>query len=157
MDEELKDDEGTEPEEQGKQEPQGGPDDAKAADKYKAQRDEARQQLRDLQEQVKALEADKDKVSQLQSQIEQMQRDAEEAAKKAESDRVNSNRLVKAGCVDVEVALGLLDENGDVDKLKESKPYLFGAPKGSTGLPPAPSDDDKDEDALLDKAMGIRR
>ena len=119
-----------EPEPANPPENPGGPDAAKAAEGYRKQRDEARREMAKRQK-------------------------AESAAKEAEYRRVNSVRLIKEGCVDVEVALTLLDENGDVDTLKKEKPYLFGsASKGSTGLKPNGSAA-ADKFAAIDKAMGL--
>lgn len=136
----------------------GGPDASKAAEKYKQQRDEARAKLDEMQKRIEELTGSADEVAKLQAELKETREKYAEEAKRAEYKRVNSNRLIKEGCVDVDVALGLLDENGDVDKLKEEKPYLFTAPKGSTGFKPngAPNPND-DEDALLDKAMGIKQ
>ena len=135
-----------EPEETGK-----GPNAAIAAEKYRAQRDEYKGQLEakqreldDLSQRVKALEGDSEKVKELQAQLEAKDRESAEAAKKAEWDRVNTARLMKEGCVDVDVALGLLDDNGDVEALKKEKPYLF-AKTGSTGLRPGGDNDDHEE------------
>lgn len=134
----------------------GGPDASKAAEKYKQQRDEARAKLDEMQKRVEELTGSADEVAKLQAELKETREKYAEEAKRAEYKRVNSNRLIKEGCVDVDVALGLLDENGDVDKLKEEKPYLFTAQSGSTGLKPAGAANDEDEDdALLDRAMGI--
>ena len=120
-------------------EPQGGeggkPDAAKAAEKYRAQRDEERKRADALEEQIKNLK-EKGDIDAVMKQLEEQKAAAEKAEKKAERDRVNSARLAQAGCVDLEVALDLLDENGDVDSLKKAKPYLFAKPKGSTGHKP---------------------
>lgn len=136
----------SEPKETGK-----GPDARIAAEKYKTQRDEYKAQLEtkqkeldDISQRVKALEGDSEKVKELQAQLEAKDRESAEAAKKAEWDRVNTARLMKEGCVDVDVALGLLDDNGDVEALKESKPYLF-AKTGSTGLKPGGDNDGHEE------------
>jgi predicted nucleic acid-binding Zn-ribbon protein len=137
----------------------GGPDAAKAAEKYRSQRDEQRKRADALEEQLKNLKAKGD-IDQVMQQLEEQRSEAEEAAKKAEADRVNSVRLAQAGCVDLEVALSLLDENGDVDALKESKPYLFNAkPKtGSTGFKPDGAAEGASEKlAKARKLAGIRK
>ncbi|ACU94002.1 hypothetical protein Ccur_02750 [Cryptobacterium curtum DSM 15641] len=154
--------ENTEPETEPKTEPQteptgdegGKPDAAKAAEKYKAQRDEARQQIADLEKQMAEYKGNDEIITKLQADLKKTREEAEAQAKKAEADRVNSNRLTKAGCVDVDVALGLLDENGDVDKLMEQKPYLF-TKKGSTGLPPSGQGGDAASIARAREAAGL--
>ena len=134
----------------------GVPDASRAAEKYKKQRDEARTQLEEMQKRIEELSGSAEEVEKLKEELKAEREKAEQDAREAERNRVNGNRLVKEGCVDVDVALGLLDENGDVDKLKEEKPYLFTAQSGSTGLKPAGAANDEDEDdALLDRAMGI--
>jgi predicted RNase H-like nuclease (RuvC/YqgF family) len=146
-----------EPTEEPKEEPKHEPNDEKASAKYRQQRDEARKALDDqqkalseLQDKIKGLEASDTKVKELQEQIEHMNEQATEAKKQAEFARVNSARLATAGCVDVDLALKLLDENGDVDGLKDEKPYLFGTVKGSTGLKPVGAS--QNTEATLHKA-----
>ncbi len=124
-------------------EPKGKPDAQKAYEQAKAQRDKYKEQVAELQEMIEGLSGKDEELKSLQAEIAKMKADSEAAAKKAEFARVNSARLAKEGCVDIEVALTLLDENGDVDALKEAKPYLF-AKKGSTGLPPAGAPDDSE-------------
>ena len=67
-------------------------------------------------------------------------------------------QLELAGCVNVKAAKALLDDyDGDVAKLKEACPYLFGKEKqtGTTGKKPAgPAGDD---DAALDRAFGLKK
>ena len=144
--------EGVKAPEQTPSEPSGGPDAQKAADGYRKQRDEARAEIANLQKQLEALQAKGDPDA-LKAELEEAKTKAEADAKEAEFRRVNSVRLIKNGCVDVDVALTLLDENGDVDALKEAKPWLFGVVKqGSTGLKPAGSPSGLD---AIDKAMGL--
>ena len=49
----------------------------------------------------------------------------------------NASALAQAGCVDIEIALGLLSEEVTIEKLQESKPYLFQSATVSTGTKPA--------------------
>ena len=164
MDDENKTDpqEGTEPEAEPKTKPRteppgdegGKPDAAKAAEKYKAQRDEAREKIAAYEKQLAEYEGTDEAIKKLQAELAAAKEKAAADAKKAEADRVNSNRLTKAGCVDVDVALGLLDENGDVDKLMEQKPYLF-TKKGSTGLPPSGQGGDAASIARAREAAGL--
>lgn len=127
----------------GEDEAKGKPDKDIAYEKAKADRDKYKAQVAELQEKIQGLSGKDDELKGLQAEIEKMRADSEAAAKRAEFARVNSARLAKEGCVDIEVALTLLDENGDVEALKEAKPYLF-AKKGSTGLPPAGAPDDSE-------------
>lgn len=142
-------------------EEQKGPDAQKAAEKYRAQRDEARAELDKLKADIEALkgsDADVRKQAEsLQKQLEEERAKHDADMKAAEYRRVNTTRLAQAGCVDVDVALSLLDENGDVDKLKEAKPYLFRA-AGSTGWKPStPSDAERDREEVnrARKAAGL--
>lgn len=119
-----------------KTEPQsaGGPDAKKAAEKYKAERDAARKETEELKQRIEKLEGNDAQIEQLKADLAKQKEEADAKLKKAERDRVNTSRLAKEGCIDTEVALTLLDENGDVDKLKEEKPYLFKEQQsGSTG------------------------
>lgn len=77
------------------------------------------------------------------------------------ADKELSHKLDKAGCVSIKAAKALLDDfEGDVQKLIEGAPYLFGSTqeprKGSTGARPqgAPSSND---DGWMDKAFGLSK
>lgn len=144
-------------EQQQEEQQQGGPDAAKAAEKYRQQRDEARTRAEDLERQIKAIK-DKGDIDEVMNALEEEKAKSAEAAKKADSDRVRVISLAKEGCIDLEVALGLLDESGDVEALKEAKPYLFEAPKkGATGLKPDGSSGGSDDlRAEARKAAGIK-
>jgi hypothetical protein len=157
MDEEEKTQESEETKEPEQKQEGGKPDAEKAAEKYRRQRDDARKQLSEFQEKLKGYEGSDETIKDLKAQIEKMRADAEEAARKAEYERVNTKRLAEAGCVDTEVALELLDENGDVDALKESKPYLFAAPKGKTGLKPEGASKREVDQQRADALLGYRR
>lgn len=136
------------------QQQNGGPDAQKAAEGYRQQRDEARAEVAKLQKQLEELQAKGDPET-YKAQLEEAKKKAEQDAKQAEFRRVNSVRLIKEGCVDVDVALTLLDENGDVDALRDSKPWLFGSNnQGSTGFKPSGSA--KGEFDAIDKAMGVK-
>lgn len=136
----------------------GKPDASKAAEKYKQQRDEANSKAKALQKQLDDLMAKGD-IEKLKAKYEADMEELEAKAKKAESDRVNATRLAAAGCIDIDVALELLDENGDVDALKKSKSYLFGtAALGSTGLKPDGAANDKESRlAEARKMAGVRK
>jgi hypothetical protein len=108
-----------------------------AAKDYKEQRDKARADLEALQKRIADLEGNAKEVTDLKAQLEKEKADRAKEATDLEAKRVNTVRLTQAGCVDVDVALGLLNEHADVDKLKDEKPYLFGTkPTGSTGGKP---------------------
>lgn len=67
-------------------------------------------------------------------------------------------QLELAGCVNVKAAKALLDDyDGDVAKLKEACPYLFGKEKktGATGAKPTGAAGD--DDAELDRAFGLKK
>jgi len=77
-------------------------------------------------------------------------------AKMADTERTHS--LEMAGCRNVKAAKALLDDYaGDVGKLKEACPYLFGEERktGSTGGKPTGPSSDIDE--KLDKAFGLKK
>jgi hypothetical protein len=124
----------------------GGPDAALAAADYREQRDRARAELADLQKRIAELEGKPSEIEGLKAQLETEREARALEAAELEGKRVNTVRLTQAGCIDIDVALGLLNEHGDVDKLKEEKPYLFGAKQvGSTGVNPSGPPDTQDE------------
>lgn len=75
-----------------------------------------------------------------------------------QADERVAHKLELAGCIDLKAAKSRLEDfDGDVAKLKESCPYLFGTTKktGSTGGRPAGASDaigDK-----IDAAMGMKK
>lgn len=112
--------------------------------------------------------AAKDKrIAELQAQIDEaaktkegrddLQKKLDEVKAEFEDEKV-AHKLEVAGCVNVKAARALLDDyDGDVSKLKEECPYLFGKEKqtGSTGFKPngaAGGDDDE-----LDRAFGLKK
>lgn len=112
--------------------------------------------------------AAKDKrIAELQAQIDEaaktkegrddLQKKLDEMKAEFEDEKV-AHKLEVAGCVNVKAARALLDDyDGDVSKLKEECPYLFGKEKqtGSTGFKPngaAGGDDDE-----LDRAFGLKK
>lgn len=111
--------------------------------------------------------AEKDaKIAELEGKLEEAAKTEEGRADlKAEIDKLRAeqaeertaHKLEMSGCVDVKAAKARLsDFDGDVAKLKESCPYLFGEkPKqtGSTGKPPAGASKAMDE--KLDKIFGV--
>ena len=111
--------------------------------------------------------AEKDaKIAELEGKLDEAAKTEEGRADlKAEIDKLRAeqaeertaHKLEMSGCVDVKAAKArLADFDGDVAKLKESCPYLFGEkPKqtGSTGKPPAGASKAMDE--KLDKIFGV--
>ncbi|MBR3385865.1 MAG: hypothetical protein IKG69_11800 [Atopobiaceae bacterium] len=118
------------------------------------------------------MKAKDDQIAQLTKQLEEANgkaKSGEDALKKItelearlEDEKV-SNALKLAGCVNEKAAKAILgDYEGDVGKLAEACPYLFGGSaegkqKGSTGAKHhgAPGAE-KDEDADLDRIFGLK-
>lgn len=79
------------------------------------------------------------------------------------ADEKVSSALKLAGCVNEKAAKALLDDyEGDVSKLKEECPYLFGGnadqrQKGSTGAKHNGGAPEKDVDEMLDRAFGFKK
>lgn len=113
------------------------------------------------------IEAKDKQIAELQAQLDEKSKTEEgRAALKAELDKLKADmadertdhRLELAGCLNAKAAKALLgDYDGDVAKLKEACPYLFGVEKktGSTGLKPEGAAGDLDD--KLDKAFGIKK
>jgi hypothetical protein len=118
--------------------PKGAPDAAKAAEKYRRQRDDAQGKLKDLQTQVRELEeGNSGRLAELQRQVEEQARALEDEKATNALQKLQTMGLLAAGCVDVDVGLSLLGKDGDVDELKDAKPYLFKPVlTGSTGAAP---------------------
>lgn len=112
--------------------------------------------------------AAKDKrIAELQAQIDEaaktkegrddLQKKLDDMKAELDGEKV-AHKLEVAGCVNAKAARALLDDyDGDVAKLKEECPYLFGKEKqtGSTGFKPngaAGGDDDE-----LDRAFGLKK
>ena len=112
------------------------------------------------------IEAKDKQIAELQAQLDEKSKTEEgRAALKAELDRLKADmadertdhRLELAGCLNAKAAKALLgDYDGDVAKLKEGCPYLFGAEKktGSTGLKPEGGAGDLDD--KIDKAFKLK-
>ena len=113
------------------------------------------------------IEAKDKQIAELQAQLDEKSKTEEgRAALKAELDKLKADmadertdhKLELAGCLNAKAAKALLaDYDGDVAKLKEGCPYLFGAEKktGSTGLKHEGGAGDIDD--KLDKAFGIKK
>ena len=114
-------------------------------------------------------------VAELQAKIDALEAKAAEAAEqKAKRDEYEkevgdlraeladsklTHSLEMAGCINVKAAKALLEDySGDVSKLKEACPYLFGKEKqtGSTGKKPAGTQAGA-LDEKLDRAFGLKK
>lgn len=112
--------------------------------------------------------AAKDKrIAELQAQIDEaaktkegrddLQKKLDDMKAELDDEKV-AHKLELAGCVNVKAAKALLDDyDGDVAKLKEECPYLFGKDKqtGTTGKKPEGTAGD--DDAELDRAFGLKK
>lgn len=113
------------------------------------------------------MEAKDKQIEELRAKLDEMSKTEEGRAEmKAELDKLKADmadervahKLEMAGCKNAKAARALLpDYDGDVAKLKEECPYLFGDEKktGKTGLEPAGAASDLD--AKLDKAFGLKK
>ena len=112
--------------------------------------------------------AEKDaKIAELEGKLEEAAKTEEGRADlKAEIDKLRAeqaeertaHKLEMSGCVDVKAAKArLADFDGDVAKLNEECPYLFGKDKqtGTTGKKPEGTAGD--DDAELDRAFGLKK
>ena len=113
--------------------------------------------------------AEKDqKIAELQAQLEEASKTEEgraklqkelDEAKASLADMGVTHSLELAGCINVKAAKALLEDyDGDVAKLKEACPYLFGKEKqtGSTGKKPEGGQQSA-LDEKLDRAFGLKK
>lgn len=121
------------------QEPGGG-EGGKDPNVHKLERDVANRdkRIKELEEQLEAATGGQKTAEERIASIERQLKSMEEERDAAKADSV----LAAAGCIDLDLgraALAALD--GDVDALKEAKPYLFkqagATPPASTGGKPA--------------------
>ena len=126
------------------------------AERYKQQRDDANKHLKELEDQVAGLKGKDEEVEALKKQIEDEKTAYAEKEGKLEGARVNTARLAQAGCIDIEVALPLLNEHGDVEALKKSKPYLFQQTGSTGGKPAGVSADDDIEIKVREAAKALK-
>ena len=120
------------------QDPPGG-EGGRDPNVHKLERDVANRdrRIRELEEQLAAATGGQRTAEERIASIEEQLRAMEEERDAAKAD----SALSAAGCIDLDLgraALAALD--GDVDKLREAKPYLFGqaaVPPASTGGKPA--------------------
>lgn len=126
-------------------------------EQMKGEAEQTAKQLEELTGKAKTAE-------ELEAEIARIKTESEETAKKFEQEtatlKVTSaldKALIAAGCIDADVTRAAIDlsavkldgdklEGVDIDKLKESKPYLFGTPKvrdvGAPSTGNLASDDD---------------
>ena len=109
-----------------------------SAQKYKKQRDDARSEIAQLQEQISSLKGESEELNKLKQQVKEQQ-DAITAEKQAAIlVKAKSVVLAQAGCVDIDGAIKLWDDDSEIDDFKKAKPYLFKQSQpGSTGAAPA--------------------
>lgn len=152
----------TEPEEGAEEEPTAG----EGQDGGEGVEDKHGQPGINREKYQRDIEAKDKQIAELQAQLDEKSKTEEgRAALKAELDRLKADmaderidhKLELAGCLNAKAAKALLgDYDGDVAKLKEGCPYLFGAEKktGSTGLKPEGGASDLDD--KLDKAFKLK-
>lgn len=107
-------------------------------------------QLAERDKEIVELKAQAAAAAESQKRAKEMSDKIEALEKRAEDDRI-TYQLTLAGARNVKAARALLaDHGGDVDKLKEAEPWLFGpgvakGGAGSTGLPNAGAATDSDK------------
>ena len=107
-------------------------------------------QLAERDKEIAELKAQAAAAAESQKRAKEMSDKIEALEKRAEDDRI-TYQLTLAGARNVKAARALLaDHGGDVDKLKETEPWLFGpgiakGGAGSTGLPNAGAATDSDK------------
>ena len=119
------------------QDPDGGEGNTVNAHKYERDMANKDKEIESLKAQLKELTdakaASGDQTAQLRKELDEM--------KQSLADEKANSALSKAGCIDLDLArTALAAYDGDVDKLKEAKPYLFGTTDNiqrSTGGRPA--------------------
>ncbi len=122
------------------------------AKKYKRDMEEKDAKIAELEAKIAEQAKTEEGRKELQKQIDEM--------KEAQANERVTHKLEMAGCKNTKAAKALLDDyDGDVVKLKEECPYLFGGEKkstGSTGGKPGGAASEKIDD-LLDKSMKIKK
>ena len=120
--------EGTQP-----QDPDGGKGKVDTPNVHKLERDVANRDRRIAELEARLAESQRG-GSDLEARIAALEKQAEDSAAEAASARADA-ALTAAGCVDCELGRAALAAyDGDVDRLREAKPYLFGgAQRMSTG------------------------
>lgn len=118
--------------------------------KYERDMAERDKKIADLEAKLAQSANDAQALAELRTEIDQV--------KQANADERQTWELEKAWCRDVETAKAVISNyQGDVQALKDAKPWLFEAEKkGATGLKPVGATDDSQE--KLDKArklMGV--
>lgn len=124
-----------------------------AVSKGKYERDLAQrdQKIAELQAKLDKAAEDAAALAEVKAEINQVKQDA--------ADERQNWELEKAGCRDIETAKAVIaNYQGDVQALKDAKPWLFEGdkPKGTTGLKPVGTPDDAEVRlAKARKMMGV--
>ena len=145
------------PEPEPKPEPQGGDDVKDSHGQPGINKERHDKEVAELNEKISTLEAQLAEASEQKSKREEYEKQINELKAQIEDGNL-VHSLELAGCIDVKSAKARLEDfGGDVAKLKEGCPHLFGntqqKQKGSTGKPPAGAADAIE--AKLDKAFGL--
>ena len=144
-------DNGTNPEGAGEGGGEGGKPGA-TVNRHKYERD-----LEAKDKEIEELKAQIAEAAKTKEGREELEKKMDDLKAQMASEKVGY-QLELAGCVNVKAAKALLDDyDGDVAKLKEACPYLFGKEKktGSTGAKPTGAAGD--DDAELDRAFGLKK
>lgn len=144
-------DNGTNPEGAGEGGGEGGKPGA-TVNRHKYERD-----LEAKDKEIEELKAQIAEAAKTKEGREELEKKMDDLKAQMASEKVGY-QLELAGCVNVKAAKALLDDyDGDVAKLKEACPYLFGKEKktGATGAKPTGAAGD--DDAELDRAFGLKK
>lgn len=144
-------DNGTNPEGAGEGGGEGGKPGA-TVNRHKYERD-----LEAKDKEIEELKAQIAEAAKTKEGREELEKKMDDLKAQMASEKVGY-QLELAGCVNVKAAKALLDDyDGDVTKLKEACPYLFGKEKktGATGAKPTGAAGD--DDAELDRAFGLKK
>ena len=116
---------------------------------------------RDIEErdkQIAELKAQVEELTKTEEGRQEALRRVDELEQSLADDRLNFD-LERAGCRNNKAAKALLEDyEGDVQKLKESEPWLFMEErKGATGLKPTTAGASEAEEAKVDNALGLKK
>ena len=132
----------------------------------------AKAEVEALQKQIEELSGKAGATEELRKEIETIKAESEKRIAESETKRAEFEKtsalevaLIAAGCVDVKAAKAhiALDDielkdgkvkGFDIDEFKESKTYLFNAPK--TASIGAPAENAKDDSSALRRAAGLK-
>lgn len=150
------------PEEQNPNDNNPGEDDPTPPDKHNEptiNRGRYEREMREKQGEIDKLNAELEKLKKGAKSVDDAMAEVNKLREEL-ADKDLTHQLDKAGCVSVKAAKALLDDyEGDVAKLIEGAPYLFGSqepkPKGRTGGNPNGAPQNNDDD-WMDKAFGLK-